>query len=230
LRWIPSDDCPQPYTVTVPFKDEDPYQTTLYVATTNAGKLRDFARVASDLVSIAPLPGLATISAPAEDAPTFEGNAEIKAIYYSMRAPGWIVLADDSGLEVDTLSGAPGVRSARYADDLGYPTEGDMNLDQRNNACLLQKLASVPVGQRQGRYRCALVAAQDGAILYVAYGSVEGEILTESKGEGGFGYDPLFYLPQFQKTMAELDQVTRLACSHRGNALRKLLHGLYPTG
>ncbi|NYF81061.1 non-canonical purine NTP pyrophosphatase [Granulicella arctica] len=195
---------------------------TLYVATTNPGKIRDFATAAGE-ISIEPLPGLAAIPAPAEDEPTFEGNARTKALYYSTHAPGLIVLADDSGLEVDALDGAPGVRSARYADDSGYPTSPGATLDERNNACLLHALADVAESQRKGRYRCSLAAARDGKILEVADGTVAGEILNVPRGTSGFGYDPLFFLPQYQKTMSELDPVTRLSVSHRGNALRKLL-------
>jgi XTP/dITP diphosphohydrolase len=197
----------------------------LYIATTNPGKLRDFAAATGDGISLEPLPGLATIPPPPEDAPTFEGNAQSKALYYSAHAPGSIVLADDSGLEVDALEGAPGVRSARYADDTSYPASSDA-LDQRNNACLLQALADVPEGQRRARYRCVLAAARDGKIIEAANGLVEGEILTTPRGTGGFGYDPLFFLPHYRKTMAELDAATKLACSHRGNALRKLLAAL----
>jgi XTP/dITP diphosphohydrolase len=195
----------------------------LYIATSNPGKLRDFAAVAGAHVSLEPLPGLAEIPVPPEDAPTFEGNARAKAIFYSRHAPGAIVLADDSGLEVDALDGDPGVRSARYADDRNYPaSEGDTT-DERNNACLLQALMHVLEGSRQARYRCALAAARDGQVIQIADGFVEGEILNVPRGTLGFGYDPLFFLPQYQKTMAELDAATKLAFSHRGNALRALL-------
>lgn len=199
----------------------------LFVATTNPGKLRDFASAAGGDVSLEPLPGLRTITPPSEDALTFDGNAETKAIYYSLHTPGQIILADDSGLEVDALEGAPGVRSARYALDTNYPARDGETLDERNNACLLHALAHVSASQRQARYRCALAAARDGKILRIAEGSVEGEILTEPRGNAGFGYDPLFFLPPYQKTMAELDAVTKLAFSHRGNALRALLVALY---
>ena len=97
-----------------------PIGMTIYVATSNPGKLRDFAVAAEGRISMEPLPGLKEIEPPHEDEPTFEGNARLKAIYYSRHAPGHIVVADDSGLEVDALNGAPGVRSARYADDMGF--------------------------------------------------------------------------------------------------------------
>ena len=197
----------------------------LYVATSNAGKLRDFAVAARDAgVVIEPLPGLSEIPAPAEDEPTFDGNARVKAIYYSRFAPAEIVIADDSGLEVDALHGKPGVHSARYAADAGFVAEGAATLDQRNNLYLLSKMRNVPRGQGSARYRCVLAAARDGVCLYTGEGSVEGEILTQPRGEGGFGYDPIFYLPTLQKTMAEIDLATKHTLSHRGRALRNLLN------
>ena len=117
----------------------------LYAATTNPGKLRDFAHaaVSSPSIRIEPLPGLNTIPAPPEDEPTFEANARLKAIYYSLRAPNLLVLADDSGLEVAALDNAPGVRSARFAADLAIPAASDTP-DNRNNAALLAALAAFP--------------------------------------------------------------------------------------
>src|SRR6185312_12360691 len=108
---------------------------TLYIATTNPGKLRDFAAAANHTITIEPLPGLKEIPAPPEDEPTFEGNARLKAIYYSRLVPGKIILADDSGLEVDALNGAPGVRSARYAEDSNFPAPSGVGTDERNNLC-----------------------------------------------------------------------------------------------
>ena len=196
----------------------------LYVATSNPGKLRDFAVAAQDLnASIEPLPGLREIPAPAEDEPTFAGNARVKALYYSRFAPGELVLADDSGLEVDALGGEPGVRSARYADDAAFLTSETTSTDLRNNLYLLSRLENVPANNRQARYRCVLAAARDGACMYAGEGTVEGEILSEPRGDGGFGYDPLFYLPAFKKTMAEIDLATKHGVSHRGHALRSLL-------
>lgn len=199
--------------------------TILYIATSNPGKLRDFAVAAEEEpgITLLPLPGLCEIPAPAEDEPTFEGNARVKAIAYSRSLPGEIVLADDSGLEVDALGGEPGVRSARYAADAGFAADGGMDTDQRNNLYLLERLQGVPAGRRGGRYRCVLAAARDGSCLLAAEGEVEGEILTEPRGDGGFGYDPLFYLPNLGKTMAEIDLGTKLRISHRGKALHVLL-------
>jgi XTP/dITP diphosphohydrolase len=199
--------------------------TTLYAATSNPGKLRDFAVAAEEEqnVSIQPLPGLDSIATPPEDEPTFEGNARAKAVYYSRILPGAMVIADDSGLEVDALDGEPGVRSARFAADAGFVTDGNMSTDQRNNLYLLRRLEGVPDDQRSGRYHCVLAAARDGRCLLTAEGAVSGEILTVPRGEGGFGYDPLFYLPELDKTMAEIDLATKHRLSHRGRALRALL-------
>ncbi len=116
----------------------------LYVATSNPGKLRDFAAAARRTSPSTPLPNLNQIPAPPEDEPTFEGNARLKALYYSHRAPGQIVIADDSGLEVDALNGAPGVRSARYADDHHFKASPETTTDERNNLCLLQVLSKIP--------------------------------------------------------------------------------------
>jgi XTP/dITP diphosphohydrolase len=195
---------------------------TLYIASTNPGKLRDFALAAARHgIVILPLPGLDTIEAPAEDAPTFAGNARKKAIYYSRFLPGEMVLADDSGLEVDFLDGAPGVRSARYAADAGF--SGAITPDANNNLFLLQQLNGIADKDRGARYRCALAAARDGAALLTAEGTAEGRILTSPKGSGGFGYDPLFFLPVLERTMAEIDDQARWTHSHRGQAFRALL-------
>ena len=191
----------------------------LYAATSNPGKLRDFALAGRPGFEIHPLPGLDDIRAPEEDQPTFEGNARLKAAYYSRFLPGELVLADDSGLEVEALGGAPGVYSARYA-ELAHFTLGE-TADARNNALLLAEMGATT--HRRARYRCVLAAARDGAILHTANGMVEGEILSVPRGTGGFGYDPLFYLPELGQSMAELDASTRLGLSHRGRALGTLL-------
>lgn len=199
----------------------------LFVATTSQGKLRDFRTAAAAWsVSIEPLSGLSEIPAPEEDGTTFLANATLKAVYYSRFAPGELVLADDSGLEVDALDGAPGVRSARFAADVGLTDSPDAPLDNSdvwNNMVLLQRLDSVPEARRTARYHCVLVAARDGEVQLSADGSVEGLILDAPRGTGGFGYDPLFYLPDLQKTMAEIDLETKLSLSHRGRALAALL-------
>jgi XTP/dITP diphosphohydrolase len=198
----------------------------LYIATTNPGKLRDFHAAASQHVTIEPLPNLKEIPAPLEDEPTFEGNARLKAIYYSRHAPGKIVLADDSGLEVDVLNGAPGVRSARYADDNHFPGPASATPDERNNLYLQQSLTKLAIQHPKARYHCVLAAARNGEVIAIGHGTVEGEILSIPRGTEGFGYDPLFYLPDHNKTMAELDAQTKLRFSHRGRALTALLNEL----
>jgi XTP/dITP diphosphohydrolase len=201
----------------------------LHAATTNPGKLRDFSVAAADSgIVIAPLPDLHSIPAPDEDQPTFAGNARLKAEYYSRiaaeRGNPLLVLADDSGLEVDALHGEPGVRSARYAQDAGYtpsPAHAAATTDERNNLYLLDRLAGLT--QRAARYRCVLALARAGAIIATADGAVDGEILTAPRGCGGFGYDPLFYLPALGRTMAEIPLEEKHTLSHRGRAFRALL-------
>jgi XTP/dITP diphosphohydrolase len=136
-----------------------------------------------------------------------------------------LVLADDSGLEVDALEGAPGVRSARFAADSGLVDSPDANdnTDVWNNIVLLQRLAGINPAKRTARYRCVLVVARDGQPLHTAEGVVEGLILEAPRGTGGFGYDPLFYLPHLDRSMAELDLETKLSLSHRGRAIAALL-------
>ncbi|HEY5055896.1 MAG TPA: non-canonical purine NTP pyrophosphatase [Acidobacteriaceae bacterium] len=220
----------------------------LYAATTNRGKLRDFAWAAEGHLSggvrveIEPLPGLKEVQAPEENGATFEANARLKAEYYSRRAVGVWVVADDSGLEVDALGGRPGVRSARLAEvvrieegaaksdvaEMGIaPSEEE--IDQRNNATLLRLVADVPSGKRTARYRCVLALARDGEVVMTAEGALEGQILFADRGASGFGYDPLFWLPEAAMTMAEIDPATRLRFSHRGRALRVLLEQIAAT-
>ena len=201
---------------------------TLYVATSNPGKLRDFAAANTQRLPIEPLPSLSSITPPPEDEPTFEANAIAKARYYSNHAPGEIVIADDSGLEVDALHGAPGVRSARFAEDHNFRITQHCSTDERNNLYLISLLTGIPLTQRSARYHCVLAAASNGHILAIGHGAVEGEILTEPHGTGGFGYDPLFYLPTHHRTMAEIDLETKLTLSHRGRAFAALLQELEP--
>lgn len=200
---------------------------TLYVASSNPGKLRDFA-VAAEVFqfNIVPLPGLRDIPAPAEDGLTFDDNARIKAAYYSALAPDRIVIADDSGLEVDALSGAPGVHSARFAEDAGFSARQAGSTDERNNMYLLQQLEARGLKGSTARYRCVIAAARNAQVFSTAEGSVDGEILLEPRGTGGFGYDPLFYIPALGKTMAEIDLVQKQSLSHRGKAFAALLEKL----
>ena len=204
---------------------------TIYAATSNQGKLREFAECASgEGVEVLALPGLGEMPEPHEDATTFMGNAELKAVAYSRMAAGAMVFADDSGLEVEALGGQPGVRSARFAEDMGWTGAGATK-DERNNACLLSMLGELPhtrEGQstRGARFVCALVLARDGEVLLRARGVVEGEVLEAARGADGFGYDPLFVVPSLGRTMAELGREEKWAVSHRGNAFRELLREL----
>ena len=205
---------------------------TLHAATTNQGKLREFAEAAaSEGVEILSLPGLSALPEPIEDAPDFMGNAVLKAVAYSLAAPGLLVFADDSGLEIDRLGGRPGVRSARFANDLGFAKNQVLGKDARNNLCVLALLREAELTarttlSRTARFRCALVLACDGEILLRGEGACAGEILPDAespRGENGFGYDPLFLLPASGKTIAELTQEEKWSISHRGKAFRSLL-------
>ena len=131
---------------------------------------------------------------------------------------------------MDALNGAPGVRSARFAADSGLTDSPDANdnTDVWNNMILLQKLDGVPPDQRTARYRCVLAAARDGEVLFTSEGSVDGIILEAPHGTGGFGYDPLFYLPNLDQTMADLDITVKFGLSHRGLAFAELLPRFLP--
>jgi XTP/dITP diphosphohydrolase len=159
---------------------------------------------------------------PHEDQPTFEGNAALKARYYA-QAAGLLCLADDSGLEVDALGGEPGVRSARYAAVAGPRSV----VDPANNRLLLERLRDVPPERRMARFICTMaLAGRDDEIVATARGVVEGRILGPSgvdyrgRGSNGFGYDPLFLIPDLGKTTAELSAEEKNAISHRGRAAR----------
>ena len=205
----------------------------LHAATTNAGKLREFAASASGHgIDVLPLPGLAGMPEPVEDAPNFMGNAERKAVAYSRLAPGLLVFADDSGLEGQALGGDPGVRSARFADDLGFEAGSGLGRDERNNQCVLSLLEQVNTASagragRHARFVCALALARDGAVVLRSEDQVEGELLRSALGTNGFGYDPLFFLPRLGKTLAELGSEEKWAVSHRGRAFRNLLREIH---
>src|SRR5580700_8986364 len=200
----------------------------ILIATSNPGKLRDFAGAAlRHGVEIAGVPGFSSLPPVIEDGLTFEANARKKAEAYSRYVPGETVVADDSGLEVDALNGAPGVHSARYAaPDLQnkQPHQADANTDdEANNARLLRELKNVPPRRRTGRFVCVLAAARDGKTLATFRGTAEGIILDAPRGANGFGYDPLFCFPQIQKTFAELTAEEKAKYSHRGAAFREFL-------
>src|SRR6478672_7118638 len=176
----------------------------ILISTSNPGKLRDFAGAAAvHGIEIAGIPNFSSLPLVVEDGRTFEENARKKAEEYSGYVPGEIVLADDSGLEIDALGGAPGVHSARYAAD--EPHLADANTeDHLNNARVLRELKDIPPEKRSGRFVCVLAAARDGKTLATFRGTAEGVILDAQRGTNGFGYDPLFYFPEIEKTFAEL--------------------------
>jgi XTP/dITP diphosphohydrolase len=201
---------------------------SVLVATSNAGKLRDFVGAAAAAgITVETIPGFSSLPTVIEDGTTFEANARKKAEQYSRFVPGEIVLADDSGLEVDALGGRPGVHSARYAaldspskDTSGVHTNSD---DQANNERLLRELAEVSTEKRTARFVCVIAAARDGKILETFRGCADGIILDAPRGTNGFGYDPLFYSPQIGKTFAELSAEEKSKYSHRGAAFREFL-------
>lgn len=188
---------------------------TVYLASTNPGKLREFHHAAEGRgIDVELLPGMEDLPVCVEDGNTFEENAAKKALYYS-RGTGGMVFADDSGLCVDALGQGPGVLSARYAGP-----EAD---DKANNQKLLDELANVPAGKRTAHYTCIIALARRGKILTVVEGTAEGLIQDERKGAGGFGYDPYFFYPPLNRTFAELSLEEKFGVSHRGEAFRKLL-------
>jgi XTP/dITP diphosphohydrolase len=195
------------------------------VATSNPGKIRDLVgAAAAHHVQIEIFPGFSSLPGVLEDGLTFEANARKKAEHYSKFAEGELVIADDSGLEVDALGGAPGVRSARYAADEPNPPELALtSADEANNARLLRQLHEVPDEYRTGRFVCAIAAARNGHTLATFEGKAEGILLRSPRGANGFGYDPLFYFAEIGKTFAELSAEEKALYSHRGAAFRAFL-------
>jgi XTP/dITP diphosphohydrolase len=194
-----------------PANPANPY--TVLVSTRNAHKLVEIRQILGpsfELLDLSSVPALGEVE---ETGTTFEENAALKALAASAHFDGW-VLADDSGLEVDALGGAPGVRSARFS--------GEGATDVTNRALLLEKLATVPAEQRSARFRCVIALARGGEVLAHFSGAVEGAIIQSEKGEGGFGYDPLFVPEGFCETFAELGAETKNRLSHRGRALAGL--------
>jgi len=186
----------------------------LTCATGNPGKLREFRMAAGPEsgMEIQLLAGFSQIPPYAEDGSTFEENAILKARHYSRHAPG-LLFADDSGLEVDALGGAPGVCSARFA----APDASD----ESNNGLLLERLQGI--ANRAARFVCVIALVEGQRLLRVFRGVVEGCITRELRGSGGFGYDPLFYYPPFGCTFGEVSAEQKFAVSHRGQALRAML-------
>jgi XTP/dITP diphosphohydrolase len=185
----------------------------VYCATGNAGKLKEFQLAAKGTgIDVALLPGFRDLPECVEDGAAFADNAAIKARHYGPHADG-LLFTDDSGLVVDALDGAPGVHSARFA--------GPGANDERNNRLLLERLRGVR--DRTARFVCVIALAQGAEVRGLFEGSVEGVILEEPSGAGGFGYDPLFYYPPFGCTFGEASEERKLAVSHRGQAFAALL-------
>lgn len=198
----------------------------LLVATTNPGKIREIRALLADMpVDLVTLADLPPIEAPEETGTTFVENARLKARYYAA-ASGYLTVAEDSGLEIDALGGAPGVESARFGGvDSSYPHKFALIYD------LLARAASPPAQGPDGtkgdekrggaRFVCALAVVEGEQILFEASGTVEGEIASEPRGRGGFGYDPIFYYPPFGCALAEAGE-RKAEVSHRGKAFRHL--------
>ncbi len=193
---------------------------TILVATTNPGKVRELRALLGDEVewkSLADFPGVGEVK---EDGATFAENARKKAIGYA-RATGLWTLADDSGLVVDALGGAPGVNSARFSGARAQGADRKV-IDRGNMEKLLSLLQGVPREKRTARFTCCLCLASPEKVLIETQGTLEGLITQEPAGTGGFGYDPVFLVPQLGKTVAQLGEEEKNAISHRGNAMRKL--------
>lgn len=190
----------------------------IILATKNAGKVAEIKAALSELpYKVLSLADLGDFPEAPEDGQTFAENACFKAKFYAQMT-GKLCLADDSGLEVDYLKGAPGVYSARYA--------GEDASDEENNRKLLQQLDGVASKQRTGRFRCVLVLADNEKVWCTADGTVEGILLTEPRGVNGFGYDPLLFYPALNCTLAELSGTEKNKISHRGRAIQELVKQL----
>jgi len=184
--------------------------TRLLLSTRNRHKLEEVRQILGPKFAVLGLDSLPNFGEVEETGKTFEENAALKAVAASLHFPG-LVLADDSGLEVDALEGAPGVYSARFA--------GPQADDAANNRLLLEKLASFRGRDRTARFRCVLAVAREGCILQSFSGSVEGVIIPKPKGRAGFGYDPLFVPDGFCQSFAELGPEIKNSLSHRSRAL-----------
>lgn len=186
----------------------------ILIATSNAGKVREMRAVLASLpVELCELGDVPPMPEVVEDGDTFEANALKKALSYAEQSGLW-TLADDSGLEVDALGGAPGVHSARYSGT------GD---DLANNRKLIAALAGVSETERTARFVCCLALVGMGKVLATARGTIEGRIIDEPRGQNGFGYDPHFYVPELQTTTAELTPDHKNRISHRGIALLSII-------
>lgn len=192
--------------------------TSILIATGNPGKVREFREMlASDRLRFTDLSSHPPTEPVPETGRTFEDNARLKASGYATLFNTW-ALADDSGLEVDALDGAPGVHSARWA-EMNHAGKGDAD----NNALLLRQIADVPDDRRTGRFVCVLALSDPaGNVVLTARDSVEGVMLRAPRGSNGFGYDPLFFIAEMARTTAELDPADKHRISHRGKALRRM--------
>jgi XTP/dITP diphosphohydrolase len=186
---------------------------TLVVATSNRDKFREIRLILADSgVDATSLDRWPHVPLPPETGATFEENAREKALYYAAQT-GELVVAEDSGLEIDALGGAPGVESARFGGDITYPEKFRIIYD---------RLAAGGADDRRARFVCALALARGGDVLFETRGVVEGEIAPAPRGSGGFGYDPIFYYPPLGCTLAETSAEQKAAVSHRGEAFRAL--------
>jgi XTP/dITP diphosphohydrolase len=191
-------------------------QMKLLVATNNPGKLEEYRRLLCNLpLEITNLSDERIDFEPEETGSTFEENAILKASVFAERS-GLLTLADDSGLEIDALGGAPGVHSARY----GGTQRGE---DVRRYELVLRQLEGVPWAERSARFRCVVAIATPEGQVHAAEGVVEGIIGFEPQGKHGFGYDPIFFIPEFDRTMAQLPPETKNRISHRARAAWKAL-------
>ncbi len=191
-------------------------EPTLYLASGNPGKRREFGQAALSLGwTVEQVPKFKTLPPCSEDGDSFDANARKKALHYSRFFPEGLVFADDSGLCVYALGGAPGVFSARYA--------GPKAADSDNNRKLLNELARVDSSDRRASYFCVIALARQGEVLGTFKGSVEGRVLEAPRGTGGFGYDPLVLYEPLNRTFAELSAEAKFSVSHRGQAFSKLL-------
>jgi XTP/dITP diphosphohydrolase len=188
----------------------------LLVATTNPGKLREIrGMLAGAPVELRALDEFPGVVEPEETGATFADNARLKALYYNA-ATGLRAVADDSGLVIDALDGAPGVHSARWHGD-HYPTKF---------AVIYRELSARGLTTSPARFVAHIAVADGGRVVFEATGTVEGEIASEPRGAHGFGYDPIFYYPPYARTLAEVEGARKAAVSHRGHAFRQLANWL----
>ena len=190
----------------------------ILIATTNSGKIAELSAMLDADVQWVNLSDFEDIGQVEEDGATFVENAEKKAIYYAKTTGLWTI-ADDSGLVIDALAGEPGVRSARFS---GKKENDRKLIDHANIAKVLKLMKNVPNEKRTARFVCSLCLASPRKILIETQGLLEGVIAREEMGTNGFGYDPIFFVPRLNKTVAQLTSEEKNAISHRGNAIRKL--------